>query len=448
MTKRRFYDIIINNTLRNRFFGAKEAIFMKKLFSAAAAVLMTICMSVSAMAATSNVSVKNNSGTNPVTYTYETGKSGETVKSIKRLMSKLSALPAQDSVVQAITVTSRSADKTPVEFKLRLSLPEKTASNVKPSVVKTPSPTEISSLDYYNIKVTDTKGNVLYSEEEETEDGGEQTEYRDIPLGVMNSDKSSENKIFNIIVSVNKDLNKNSIAAAAKTLDWSIVSSAYEEKETQAPASASPSPAVTHKTEEPGTSSIAVFPSAPAVSSSPSAAVTVSPTETEEEPSKGVSEDKSGNVTLSKGEYLCGKDIEPGRYTMTGEGKVHVYTSEGVLKTTIALKNKNDKSANGVDEYVINLREGEKIAVESDTKFTPYTASKSTPKPTSTAKASSTKKPSSNSSNTKSSPSPTSAARKNNPKTGDSAPLIGITALAVLAAGAFTVIEIKKRKQQ
>lgn len=58
---------------------------------------------------------------------------------------------------------------------------------------------------------------------------------------------------------------------------------------------------------------------------------------------------------------------------MTGNGKVHVYTENGELKSTIALKDKNS-SANGVEEYLINLTDGEKIKVESETKFTPYTA--------------------------------------------------------------------------
>ena len=74
-----------------------------------------------------------------------------------------------------------------------------------------------------------------------------------------------------------------------------------------------------------------------------------------------------------RGEYICGEDIDPGRYAMTGNGKVHVYTENGELKSTIALKDKNS-SANGVEEYLINLTDGEKIKVESETKFTPYTA--------------------------------------------------------------------------
>ena len=129
---------------------------------------------------------------------------------------------------------------------------------------------------------------------------------------------------------------------------------------------------------------------------------------------------------------ICGEDIDPGRYTMTGNGKVHVYTENGELKSTIALKDKNS-SANGVEEYLINLTDGEKIKVESETKFTPYTAT-ATAKP----KATSTKPTAT--------PKTTAKPSKNNPKTGDNTPIVALVSVGILAAGAFVFIEIKKRK--
>ena len=106
------------------------------------------------------------------------------------------------------------------------------------------------------------------------------------------------------------------------------------------------------------------------------------------------------------------------------------------LKSTIALKDKNS-SANGVEEYLINLTNGEKIKVESETKFTPYTATATAkPKATSTA-----------SSSTKATTKPTTAKpSKNNPKTGDNTPIVALVSVGILAAGAFVFIEIKKRK--
>ena len=390
---------------------------MKKLLCSVMATVIFVCMSASVMAASSSVSIKNNvAGSKPVTYTYDSDKSGEIVKSIKSLMTKLSDLSKQDSVVQTLTISSETAGTAPVSFKLRLSVPDNASSTAKPEAVKTPSPEQYSALEYYNIQITDTKGNVIYSYEED-EKNEQQKTYKDIPLGVLNSSSRSENKIFNITLSINKDLKKSSIAKNAEKLDWSIVSDTYID--------------------------------VPAQTAAPQITVTAAPDpQPTDKQQSSVKEDKNGVITLAKGEYLCGSDIEPGRYTMTGDGKVNVYTSEGVLKTTIALKDKDDTSSKGVDEYLINLLEGEKVAVESDTQFTPYTAAKATssPKPTSSPKVSASPKTASKTSAT-ATPKAAAANNKNNPKTGDSAPIVGVSALGIIALGAFAFITIKKRKE-
>lgn len=390
---------------------------MKKLLCSVMAAVIFVCMSASVMAASSSVSIKNNvAGSKPVTYTYDSDKSGEIVKSIKSLMTKLSDLSKQDSVVQTLTISSETAGTAPVSFKLRLSVPDNASSTAKPEAVKTPSPEQYSALEYYNIQITDTKGNVIYSYEED-EKNEQQKTYKDIPLGVLNSSSRSENKIFNITLSINKDLKKSSIAKNAEKLDWSIVSDTYID--------------------------------VPAQTAAPQITVTTAPDpQPTDKQQSSVKEDKNGVITLAKGEYLCGSDIEPGKYTMTGDGKVHVYTSEGVLKTTIALKDKDDTSSKGVDEYLINLLEGEKVAVESDTQFTPYTAAKATssPKPTSSPKVSASPKTASKTSAT-ATPKAAAANNKNNPKTGDSAPIVGVSALGIIALGAFAFITIKKRKE-
>ena len=390
---------------------------MKKLLCSVMATVIFVCMSASVMAASSSVSIKNNvAGSKPVTYTYDSDKSGEIVKSIKSLMTKLSDLSKQDSVVQTLTISSETAGTAPVSFKLRLSVPDNASSTAKPEAVKTPSPEQYSALEYYNIQITDTKGNVIYSYEED-EKNEQQKTYKDIPLGVLNSSSRSENKIFNITLSINKDLKKSSIAKNAEKLDWSIVSDTYID--------------------------------VPAQTAAPQITVTTAPDpQPTDKQQSSVKEDKNGVITLAKGEYLCGSDIEPGKYTMTGDGKVHVYTSEGVLKTTIALKDKDDTSSKGVDEYLINLLEGEKVAVESDTQFTPYTAAKATssPKPTSSPKVSASPKTASKTSAT-ATPKAAAANNKNNPKTGDSAPIVGVSALGIIALGAFAFITIKKRKE-
>ena len=382
---------------------------MKKVLSGMIAAVMTICMSVSVFASpNSSVSIKNNdSKSTPVTYEYAPDQLGETVRSIKPLMTKLDDLSKQSSVVQTLTISSESAEGDPVDFKLRLSMSEKTSNDVKPEALKTPSPDEYNALNYYNIKVTDSNNKLIYSYDNGT--------YKDIPLGTMNSSANTENKIINVTVSVNKSLKNSNAAQYAEKLDWSIVSSVKKTETAETPKA----------TEEVAKETTA-----------PTTEVTA-----KETTNPSVKEDKNGVVTLAQGEYICGEDIDPGRYTMTGNGKVHVYTENGELKSTIALKDKNS-SANGVEEYLINLTDGEKIKVESETKFTPYTAT-ATAKPKATSTASSSTKATTKPTAT---PKTTAKPSKNNPKTGDNTPIVALVSVGILAAGAFVFIEIKKRK--
>lgn len=389
---------------------------MKKVLSGMIAAVMTICMSVSVFASpNSSVSIKNNdSKSTPVTYEYAPDQLGETVRSIKPLMTKLDDLSKQSSVVQTLTISSESAEGDPVDFKLRLSMSEKTSNDVKPEVLKTPSPDEYNALNYYNIKVTDSNNKLIYSyanDDSKTDNGT----YKDIPLGTMNSSANTENKIINVTVLVNKSLKNSDAEQYAEKLDWSIVSSVKKTETAETPKA----------TEE-----VAKETTAPTTE--------VVPKETTNPSAK---EDKNGVVTLAQGEYICGEDIDPGRYTMTGNGKVHVYTENGELKSTIALKDKNS-SANGVEEYLINLTDGEKIKVESETKFTPYTAT-ATAKPKATSTASSSTKATTKPTAT---PKTTAKPSKNNPKTGDNTPIVALVSVGILAAGAFVFIEIKKRK--
>ena len=124
---------------------------------------------------------------------------------------------------------------------------------------------------------------------------------------------------------------------------------------------------------------------------------------------------------------------------MTGEGKVHVYDENDTLKTTIALKDAKDKSASGVSEYVINLKNGDRINIENTAELEPYTAPSATPKATSTPKPST-----SSSSTAKATTAPSS---KTNPKTGDNAPIIGVSAVGILALAGAILLFIKKKKK-
>ena len=374
---------------------------MKRLLGIIIAAAVCMSISISAFAAEATIMVKNNvSGSKAVTYTYDTESKDKESAKITALMTKLSGLTNTNSVVQPITVTSNTEKGNEVDVTLRLTMPSG----------KDDETVDSSVLDYYNITVTTADGSVVYDYEtaDSTEDG---STYKDIPLGTLNTEKASESRLFNITVSANKDITKNSVIKQAKNLDWLIVtkSHAEEAKETDAPAGETMQPAATQT----------------------AAPVTPAPT-------SSVKSDKNGVYKLTGGDYTVGKDVDAGRYTMTGEGKVHVYDENDTLKTTIALKDAKDKSASGVSEYVINLKNGDRINIENTAELEPYTAPSATPKATSTPKPST-----SSSSTAKATTAPSS---KTNPKTGDNAPIIGVSAVGILALAGAILLFIKKRK--
>ncbi len=372
---------------------------MRKILIMVICVVMTVSSSVIASAASlSKVSVKNNDpDSKPITYTYESDQVKSSSASIKTLMTKLDGLQKQDSIVQTLTITSENADSSPVSLTLRLALPN-IESDVKPEPANQYSDKDYLSINYYNIRITDSQGNVVYSYEDEPSEKESGMEYKDIPLGEMNQESMFESKIFNITISVNKSLKDDSVAESAKKLDWIIMSETVD------------------NADEMNQSEIAASENADNKSS--------------------FSKEKNGDIILPEGEYLCGKDIEPGRYTMTGSGKVHVYAEDGALKSTVALKNNNDDEAKGVSEYIINLNEGERVETDSEIKFSPYSTAKVTSKP----KRTDTPK-------TTSSASKSETNKKSNPKTGDVVSIGVISVIALAALSVFAVIEIKKRRK-
>lgn len=374
---------------------------MKKILIMFFEAVMILSFSTAALASASNVSVKNNEpDMEPITYSYESGKIKSSSASVKTLMTNLDGLSKQDSVVQTLTITSENTDNLPVNFTLRLALANNESQQVKPEPEKKYSEEDYLSLDYYNIKITDANGSVIYSFEDENEENKER-EFKDFDLGIMNRESAVESKIFNITVSVNKELNKDSIANSAKKLDWRIISELQSENE----------------------EIVSNDESMPA----------------QENNNSSLAKDKNGTMVLSSGEYFCGEDIEPGRYTMTGTGKVHVYADDGALKATVALKNKDDESAKGVSEYTINLNDGECLVVDEEIKMAPFSGAKSTSKPqnSSSAKSASSNKESNSNAKT---------TAKTNPKTGDKVSIGVISCITIAAIGAFVLIELKKRK--
>ena len=88
------------------------------------------------------------------------------------------------------------------------------------------------------------------------------------------------------------------------------------------------------------------------------------------------------------------------------------------------------------------MTDGEKIKVESETKFTPYTAT-ATAKPKATSTASSSTKATTKPTAT---PKTTAKPSKNNPKTGDNTPIVALVSVGILAAGALCLSKLKREK--
>lgn len=393
---------------------------MKRISCVIIATIMVLCLSLPVFAASSKVTVKNTvTGSKPITYTYDSDAADEVMTSIKTLMTVLSGVTNNNTRMQTLTITSESADSEPVNFKLRLSLPKQTTS--KNSAVSTPSPDVYSSLDYYNIKIYDGNGSLLYNSANDKNGSDEQRTYKDIPLGTLNTSDTKDSKTFGVSISVNKDLTTNSVAQNAKNLDWSLVSykGTAETEETPAPSE----PAEPENT--------------PVAENSPSPEITPYATAAPA-PAATVKADKNGIYNLSAGDYTAGNEIDKGVYTMTGSGLVNVYSADGTLKNTVALKSKGDKSSNGVNEYILNLANGERINVESGVTLEPYAAPTASPTPSPSPKATTTASSSSSSANSS----------KTNPKTGDNAPLATVSAIGILALVGFAFITIKKRNNR
>ncbi len=76
---------------------------------------------------------------------------------------------------------------------------------------------------------------------------------------------------------------------------------------------------------------------------------------------------KAAPVTLPAGQFTVGKDIEPGRYSVSGDSNFQVWSSYGDLKVNTILGGGNF----GVESYVCELNSGDKIEAGASNKYTP-----------------------------------------------------------------------------
>ena len=135
---------------------------MKKILMSIMTAAVLAISAVSASAANnSSVEVKNDLQT--VTYDYAAGSNAETVQDITKLFNKTRDITVKNpSVTQVITVTSKIGNNTEMKFSLRMT----DISDYADEDAKS----EDSVLNYYNVTVTDSKGDIIAKTESNADD--------------------------------------------------------------------------------------------------------------------------------------------------------------------------------------------------------------------------------------------------------------------------------------
>lgn len=357
---------------------------MKRIIVAISVALMIMCFAVSSYASQRQVEITGNGTT--VSFSYSSDKPSTNSKSIKSLLKNIDRILTGDTVTEKISISSKS--EKPVKFYLRLEKPGIITTNEAPIMVTpTPNPKDNSVLDFYNILVKDDKGNVIY-DYTEAEKTTVVADFKDIELITLNNEAVSETVNFEITISGNQALEDK--INEATMLDWIIVVDGYSQN-----------------------------------------------VSTNAEPETERSDKLEGNIierSLDKGTYTVGKDILKGRYEISGESTVKVYTEDGDLKTKIILTRDNN-SKTAVKDYVLNLLDNEVVEVSNETDFTPYIPSKTTAaiKPKTSPSATTYEKSTTSAKDTTSS--------KTNPKTGDFVPVTIIFLLGAVSIMLFGILK-------
>lgn len=386
--------------------------------AATAAVLMGLG-TVSAMAAVSNVSIKTD--TKSLSYTYVIDGDEVSAKSIKTLFEGIDT--ATSEITQKnLEITSKTDEKDPIYLRLRLVVDNVT------------SDTDYSPLDYYIFTVKDESGDVLYTTEDELLSSPTALE-KDIPLGVFNTSYDLDSRDLIIEYSVNEEVEPNVNPEDVSGMDIMLVTGIYSEND-NVPEAMLP---------------VTLIPNATAAPE----AVTAAPEQESEQPTEAPTEIPQETEKPKEKKVICGEDIDPGRYVVTGNANVKITTADGDIISETTVTDSEDGSIKGVKQFITSIENGDVITItpisedikavvnfdktNSGTKST--TAASST---SSTSAPRSTTRPASSSSSSTSSKSTS----KSNPKTGDdSLATISLISIMCLSGGAVGVLEVVKRKK-
>lgn len=389
---------------------------MKKIYFGAVLTAVAVSAgSIVAVAAESTVTVKVDSENLTYSYDAANGKYSESVADLLAAEDD----NISDKIVKEVSITSNTEEKGGIEFSLRITADEDAVND------------GFSVADYYFVKVSDLDGNVIYDstvDEAEKNDSG-----IDIALGVFNTQFTEDTKSYIIEYGINPESGYTADLAEKYGVDVSIVSDVYSTpaEDTNQDASAT-TPTLKPKFElnTSDNTTAAVQEATPAPTAAPSA-----------QPSESADEQKVKKI-------VCGEDIEPGRYTVTGNANVRIETKNGELISETVVTDGSDASIKGVKQFMTTLEDGDIITITplSENIKAAVNFEKSTGSDSKNATAASSS--SNKNSKTPSTAKPSSSS-KTNPKTGDvgttTTVLGSVMGVSAAAAGSLEILKRKKK---
>lgn len=316
------------------------------------------------------------------------------------------ASSTSEYIEKEFTVTSVTGNLRPVDISLFL------------TAVSSDNP-DYSAIDYYDMKVADSEGNYIYNTED---DGVGATTAATINLGSFNNSFSSESKKYTLYYRVSAEASAVIDKTEASKLKITVHATPKAAEAAASPATAAPN------------------------NGGSSAGTTVVPTAAPTAASAPTATAAAGE--LSSKTYVCGKDIKPGRYLVTGSAKVSIKDKDGnIIKEAIVSEGSLDNDGKP-SKFVVSLSDGDVVTVTSLVPGTKAkvdfisTSPETSPSPSPKAAAADSSK-----SKTKATASATPAAKSTNPKTGDNSVAIpALIAVMLMSAGFIGALEFLKRR--
>lgn len=406
---------------------------MNRLYIGAAVTAVAVSISaVSVFAADSSVTIQVD--TKNMTYSYTPGNE-ENTKSVKNLFSNFEEATVSESVDSELTITSDSDNGEDVEFGLRLSIDEADEN------------AEYSVLDYYTFKITDTAGNVIY-DSAESEPTEASALVKDIPLGVFNTDFTEDTKKYIIECGVNKEVADAVGSNAVDDMDILLTTSLYTNEAATQPAATPSAGTVT-----PGAGPTLKPQFELSATDVPS---TVAPAETATPaPTETASASPAPTEAPKEKKIICGEDIDPGRYTVTGNANVRITTADGEMISETTVTDGTHEDVKGVKQFITSLEEGDVITItpiSDDIKASVNFEKTNTGSSTDTKSTTAASTTSNRNSSSRATATPKASSSKTNPKTGDAGVtttvLGSIMGVSAAAAGSLEVIKRRKKSDK